>query len=267
MSLNAPWMATARVACTFRSRRRKPADLISVCLTNYNYSCYILEALDSIAAQTHAPLELVVVDDHSRKDDSVALITAWMEENHKRFWHATLVVHARNQGPSAARNTAFSHAGGTFVFVMDADNTVYPRALGRLHEAALDGGFDATYSQIEFFGLEQRIGSADIWDPMQMARENYVDVMALIRRQAWMDVDGYSHIDEGWEDYDFWLKFMDHGFEAGYVPEILCRYRMHGDSRTTNDAWAAHERLRAIMAFRHPELTARARMASPVAKA
>ncbi|GBQ13424.1 glycosyltransferase family 2 protein [Komagataeibacter rhaeticus] len=267
MSLNAPWMATGQSARTFKSRRKKPADLISICLTNYNYGCYIIDALDSIAAQTHTALDLVVVDDHSTKDGSVDLITAWMEANQKRFWRASLIVHARNLGPSAARNTAFGHAMGTFVFVMDADNTIYPRALARLHEAARDGGFDATYSQIEFFGREQRLGLADIWDPMQMARENYVDVMALVRRQAWMDVDGYSHIDAGWEDYDFWLKFMDHGLEAGYVPEILCRYRVHGDSRTTNDAWAAHESLRAIMAFRHPELTARARMATQVVKA
>ncbi|KAB8123605.1 glycosyltransferase family 2 protein [Komagataeibacter medellinensis] len=266
MSLNAPWMATGQTVCTFKSRRRQPADLISICLTNYNYGRYIIAALDSLAAQTHAALDLVVVDDQSTQDESVALIAAWMEANHKRFWRTTLIVHTRNQGPSAARNTAFHHAVGTFVFVMDADNIIYPRALGRLHEAARDGGFDATYSQIEFFGREQHIGSADIWDPTQMARENYVDVMALIRRQAWMDVDGYSHIDEGWEDYDFWLKFMDHGLEAGYVPEILCRYRVHGNSRTTNDAWAAHESLRAIMAFRHPELTARARAATSVVK-
>ncbi|GCE81184.1 glycosyltransferase [Komagataeibacter oboediens] len=267
MSITAPWMATGQTAFTFRSRRKKPLDLVSVCVTNFNYGDYITDALDAIAAQTHAPLDLIVVDDHSDRDDSVALITAWMEENHQRFWRCTLIVHTRNQGPSAARNTAFRHAMGAFVFVMDADNTIYPRAIARLHEAARDGGFDATYCQLEYFDREQRIGSADIWDPAQMTRENYVDVMALIRRQAWADVDGYSHIDQGWEDYDFWLKFIDHGFEAAYVPEILCRYRMHGNSRTTNDAWAAHESLRGIMAFRHPELTARYLLATPDVKA
>ncbi|MDT8870872.1 glycosyltransferase family 2 protein [Komagataeibacter rhaeticus] len=129
MSLNAPWMATGQSACTFKSRRKKPADLISICLTNYNYGCYIIDALDSIAAQTHTALDLVVVDDHSTKDGSVDLITAWMEANQKRFWRASLIVHARNLGPSAARNTAFGHAMGTFVFVMDADNTIYPAPL------------------------------------------------------------------------------------------------------------------------------------------
>ena len=259
MSITAPWMAPCQTACTFKSRRRKAPDLISVCITNFNYARYILDALESVAAQSHAALELIVVDDCSDRDESVACITAWMEENHARFWRCTLIVHTRNQGPSEARNTAFKHASGSFVFVMDADNTIYPRAIGRLYMAACDGGFDATYSQIEYFGHERRIGSADIWDPAQMARENYVDVMALIRREAWEKVDGYSHIDEGWEDYDFWLKFIDHGLEVAYVPEILCRYRTHGNSRTTNDAWAAHDSLRAIMAFRHPALSARYR--------
>ncbi|AQU88049.1 glycosyl transferase [Komagataeibacter nataicola] len=266
MNIAAPWMATDQTAFAFKHRRRKPADLVSLCVTNFNYGRYIIEALDSLAAQTHPALELVVVDDCSDKDDSVALITAWMEENHARFWRCTLVVHTRNLGPSAARNTAFRHAGGVFVFVMDADNMIYPRAIARLHEAAVDGGFDATYCQLEYFGKEQRIGSADIWDPAQIVRENYVDVMALLRREAWVAVDGYSHIDEGWEDYDFWLKFIDRDFQAAYVPEILCRYRVHGNSRTTNEAWVAHESLRAIMAFRHPALSARYRQSPAAAR-
>jgi GT2 family glycosyltransferase len=76
--------------------------------------------------------------------------------------------------------------------------------------------------------------------------------MGIIRKSAWEAVGGYSHIDEGWEDYDFWLKFVDAGLTPGYVPEILCRYRVHGRSRTATEAYIAHEQLKLIMAFRHP---------------
>ena len=165
-----------------------------------------------------------------------------------------LLRHQRNQGPSGARHTAFREALGRSVFVIDADNEIYPRAIARLHAALWDGDFDAAYSQLEIFGDRRAVGRGDIWDPVELARDNYVDVMALIRRDAWERVDGYTHIEEGWEDYDFWLKFADAKMEVGYVPEILCRYRVHGKSRTAIEAHAAHEQLKLIMAFRHPVL-------------
>ena len=84
-----------------------------------------------------------------------------------------------------------------------------------------------------------------------MLKNNYVDVMALVKKSAWQQVDGYSHIERGWEDYDFWLKFVDAGLTPGYVPEILCRYRVHEKSRTATDAFHAHEDLKVAMAFRH----------------
>ena len=73
----------------------------------------------------------------------------------------------------------------------------------------------------------------------------------LVKKQAWEQVDGYSHIDEGWEDYDFWLKFITHKLDVGYVPEILCRYRVHGKSRTANEAHVHHQTLERMMDFRH----------------
>ena len=87
---------------------------------------------------------------------------------------------------------------------------------------------------------------------MLLRTGNYIDVMALVSREAWRKVDGFSHLELGWEDYDFWLKFIDAGFTAAYLPEILCRYRLHGASRTDKDALPAHELLRQVMAIRHP---------------
>jgi glycosyltransferase involved in cell wall biosynthesis len=228
-----------------------PENLISVCVTVFNYGRFLTDCLDSIKRQTHVPLDLVIVDDCSDMDDSVDVAFKWATENRDRFYRVRVHSHRRNQGPSEARNTAFRLASGEFVFIIDADNEIYPRAIARLYEAAVSGSFEATYSQIEKFGDHQAIGEADIWDIDAMRRNNYVDIMALVKREAWRKIDGFTHIEEGWEDYDFWLKFIDAGFSAAYVPEILSRYRVHGKSRTATEAYAAHENLRVIMAFRH----------------
>jgi glycosyltransferase involved in cell wall biosynthesis len=247
-----PWTPAAAIAFESRRKTKPPAGLISVCVTVYNYADYLPDCLDSLAAQTYQPLDIVIVDDKSERDDSLNVATDWATENAARFWRISVLANIRNQGPAAARNAAFNHALGSRVFIIDADNTIYPRCIARLDAAMTNGDFDATYAQLEYFGTERKIGSSDIWDPAVIAGENYVDVMALVKKAAWAEIDGFSHIEEGWEDYDFWLKFIDAGFTAGYQPEILCRYRVHGKSRTHTDAYAAHEKLRAIMAYRHP---------------
>lgn len=251
MNITKPWMPAVVEHLTFRKSGRTPNNLVSVCVTNFNYSRYLLKCLSSIFEQTHDNLDLVIVDDCSKDDDSIEVARAWVEGNHHRFYRATLRSHGRNQGPSESRNTAFRIALGNAVFVMDSDNQIYPRAIARLHSAMKDGEFSATYSQLEVFGDRRGIGSADIWDPAAMAANNYVDVMALIKKRAWEKVDGYSHIDEGWEDYDFWLKFITHKLSVGYVPEVLCRYRVHDKSRTAVEAHAHHQTLERLMDLRH----------------
>ena len=47
------------------------------------------------------------------------------------------------------------------------------------------------------------------WQRQRLAFENHVDAMALVRRSAWESVGGYTHIEGGWEDYDFWCKLVE----------------------------------------------------------
>lgn len=253
MSVHKPWRPAVRVVfCQKEKEQQQSEDLVSVCITNFNYGRYLPNCLNSLSKQTHKHIDLVIVDDFSQQDRSIEIATGWLKKHGARFHRALLLRHERNQGPSEARNTGFRHALGNYVFVIDADNEAYPRAIARLHSALLSGGFDATYPQLELFGKKTGVGSADIWDVSALYENNYIDVMALVRKSAWEKVDGYSHIDDGWEDYDFWLKFAEAGFTAAYVPEILCRYRVHDHSRTALEAFAAHEHLKLVMNLRHP---------------
>lgn len=252
MSIMKPWDPKAETVFLHKKKTKVSPHLISICLTNYNYGSFIEECLDSLFAQTHDPLDLVIVDDASTDPDTIEIITNWLEKHKNRFYRATLLVNPHNQGPSFSRNVAFDYAMGKSVFIIDADNALYPTALEKTYDALMRGSFPAVYTQIEEFGERNGVGRADMWDTTLMRKNNYIDVMALIRKDVWQQVGGFSHIEEGWEDYDFWLKFIDAGLEPGYLPQILCRYRVHNASRTTLEALAAHEQLELIMAFRHP---------------
>ncbi|MCR8956736.1 glycosyltransferase [Variovorax sp. S2] len=238
-----------------KTNRTWPAkDGITVAVSLFNYAQFVVECLDSIARQTHSPLDLIVVDDHSKKDDSVAVARHWMEQNSHRFDRISLLRHTRNQGLAEARNTAFEHARTDPVFVIDADNQIYPRALARLFGAIEHREFDAAYTQIELFGDQSGLGYADVWSKSFFRSGNYVDAMALISKRSWRQVGGYTHIEGGWEDFDFWCKFVDQGMRALYVPEILCRYRVHGTSMLRTDTVGATARLKIELTMRHPWL-------------
>ncbi len=229
-----------------------PSDLVTVTVSLYNYAEFLPECLDSIAAQRHAALELVVVDDASAKDASVAVARDWMQAHSERFSRVKLLRHRRNQGLAQARNTGFLHAQGANVFVLDADNALYPRAIGRLHHAIATSAAAAAYTQHELFGAKHGVGLADVWQPRWLRHGNYIDAMALISRRAWRDVGGYSHVEGGWEDYDFWCKFIEQGYVAAFVPEMLCRYRVHRASMLRTETARSYDAVFVEMTMRHP---------------
>jgi len=232
--------------------RTVATDLVTVGVSLYNYARFLPECLGSVAAQRHEALELVIVDDLSTKDDSVAVARDWLQAHEARFARVCLLRHHRNQGLAQARNTAFAHARARHVFVLDADNELYPRAIGRLHQAILTSAAAAAYTQQELFGAVSKIGLADIWHPEWLRHGNYVDAMALVSHDAWRDVGGYSHIEGGWEDYDFWCKFIEQGYTAVFVPEVLCRYRVHERSMIRTETARSYDAIFVEMTLRHP---------------
>lgn len=216
--------------------------LISVAVSLFNYDKYLPECLGSVVEQTHQRLELVIVDDGS-SDASIEVARSWIEDHQSRFERCLLVQHTQNQGLSQTRNTAFELARADYVFVLDADNMIYPRALERLLECIQTTGAGVAYSQLEIFGDQtasqldnfggqKRLGLADVWDPASFKKLNYVDAMSLISKDAWRRVGGYTNMNYGLEDYELWCKFIEHNIDGIFIPEILCRYRLHNSSMT-----------------------------------
>jgi hypothetical protein len=226
--------------------RRRPVG-VSVLLTVFNYARFVREAIASVAGSRFPDYELVVVDDCSQ-DESLASIRSELRLHPGMPW--TIVARQHNQGLAAARNCAVEHARGELVFVLDADNEIYPHALERL-VAALDSQPSASFA----YGIVERFGpngpidlmSWQRWDPSRLRYGNYIDAMAMIRRQAVLDMGGYTRDPRlhGWEDFALWCAFASNGMGGVRVPEILTRYRSGAASMisTTNvdtsAAWAA----------------------------
>ena len=99
---------------------RGSAPLVSVVMPAYNAEEHIAGSLESILAQTHPNVEIIVVDDGSTDDtESVVRKTA----------PSAKYVRIKNSGPAAARNEGNRHARGKYLAFLDADDLWHPRKL------------------------------------------------------------------------------------------------------------------------------------------
>ena len=126
--------ARDRVERSGHSYRNRPR--VSVVLTVFNYENLVGEAISSVAASDYDSYELVVVDDAST-DGSLAAIRAAVQEY--PWMPSTVVARGRNGGLAAARNLGIRYAQGDYVFILDADNAIYPHCFSRLARGARRG--------------------------------------------------------------------------------------------------------------------------------
>lgn len=240
----------------------KPGDqtaAVTVCISLYNYENYILDTLETVYKQTLAVLDLVIVDDRSG-DESAVLAQRWLEQRQSRFNTVRLVRHLQNSGLAAARNTAIGLVETPFVFILDADNHLYPRCLSRCLETLETSEAAFAYPLIEQFGAMPGVMGNRVWNRERLARVNYIDAMALVRRSVLLQVGGYTRMPyPGWEDYDLWCKLAEQDHFGVLIPEFLARYRVHPTSmlRTTTNRSGKIEVVIDDMMQRHPWLKLR----------
>ena len=96
--------------------------LVSVILPVYNRAGWVARAVESVLAQTHRPVELLVVDDGST-DDTRRVIEG--------FGSRLRLLEQSHAGAEAARNLGLAHARGEFVAFIDSDDVWYEDRLSR----------------------------------------------------------------------------------------------------------------------------------------
>lgn len=127
---------------------------ISVIIPVYNCEEYLPACLDSIVCQTHTDLEIILVNDGSR-DNSPAICDAYAQKDAR-----IRVIHQKNQGVSAARNTGLDAATGNWIGFVDSDDTIEPDIYETLLNLALKHDADIAhcgYRKIHFDGTSKAV--------------------------------------------------------------------------------------------------------------
>ncbi len=200
---------------------------ITIMMSIYNPDQRLLEAIRSVALSNTNDYEIVIADDGSstKSFDSI-------ERELARYPWVPAVVYARpvNAGVMTVRNWIINHARGKYIFNLDQDNLVYPDCLKTLSDA-LDQDPDAAFAYGILEGFDSR-GPVDLishlpWSKQRLGSGNWIDAMAMMRRDILLEVEGYSKDLRTWgyEDFELWCRLADRGYGAAFVPSIVGRYR------------------------------------------
>ncbi len=109
---------------------------ISVVIPFRNRADFLPRTLRSVAAQTHRPLEVLLVDNGST-DDSAAICHDFITE-HSATNFCISLLSEKQPGAARARNLGLAHATSPYVYFFDSDDEMSPDFLSDIHKILLE---------------------------------------------------------------------------------------------------------------------------------
>lgn len=206
---------------------------VSIIVPSYNQEPYLRDAINSALSQTHPDIEIVVVDDGST-DNSLKIAKEYPIK----------VVSQTNRGLSSARNTGVMNSTGEYILPLDADDILEMHCVGKLLSVARETSADVVAPSIKTFGIAEEVTHLMPSPNLNDFRYgNRIAYCALIRREALLEVGGYSSkMVEGYEDLHLWVNLLSRGKKILTVPDVLFNYRVKEQSMW-RDALKNHKKL------------------------
>ncbi len=214
-----------------------PLPLVSVIMPTYNRGPRLVEAIESVLAQTYPAVELIVVDDGST-DDTAQRLAAYRGR-------ITTTLSQPNQGQAAARNQGIRASTGAFIAFLDDDDLMFPtkiaqqmRYLQNHPEVGLvtcrHYRMDEAGNKVSRAGL---LPEGEVFS--QLALSDFIWAGAPLLRRECLETVGEFDTNLPWrgrfaEDWDLWLRLAGAGVRFGCVQELLGAYRLTPIRPTAN---------------------------------
>lgn len=228
---------------------------MSVIIPTFNRFRYVLNTISSIRLQTVKSIEIIVVNDRSTQAEyythdwqSEGVTIVHLKENSKKIYGFACAAHVRNHG--AAR------ASGKWLAFCDDDDIWFPKKLA-LQLAGLEGAGDCQLSctdgrigkgpynsnlSYKMYNAEHYASALlsltgmpelpSVWDLKFLRLHNCVICSSvLMTRRLWDTIGGMNILPNGKEDYDCWLRALEHT-NCIYIRDPCFYYdNDHGDGQ------------------------------------
>ena len=218
--------------------------LISIVMPVYNVSPKLLKAaIKSVEEQQYTNWELCIADDCSTNQETINVLKSYSTNKIK------IVYLKENGNISKASNEALKLATGSYVALLDNDDTLTKDALLEVVRYINDFNPDIIYSD------EDKINQLDEYSaphhkpefsPDLLLSQNYICHFLVIKKEIIDSVGGFEIGLEGAQDYDLILKCTEKTSNIRRIPKVLYHWRMIEGSTATNIGAKsyAHEALR-----------------------
>jgi GT2 family glycosyltransferase len=216
-------------------------DTISVIIPAFEAEGLIDAALASVAAQTRAPDEVVVVDDGST-DATARRARTWSDRLPLNVIRLEENVGAR-LGAGGPRAIAIDASAGGLLALLDVDDVWLPDHLAVLEAAhRVDPGGLVTANHVRWVpsgGIGRRTAAALVPVPaperqrLAILAENFGFIGSLFSRDLYDRAGGFRPVP--CEDWDLWIRMIHAGAHVTMPETVTVLYRQSAHSVSADD--------------------------------
>ena len=204
--------------------------LVSIVMPVWNGQKYLSESILSVLNQTYPNIELILVDDAS--SDSTPEIISKFSKVDSRI---RVFTNQNNLKLPASLNVGFRESLGEWLTWTSDDNLLDTDCIEKLLKHALNMNSRFVFSDYQIINTESKILSINRTGPGEhIYLENTVGACFLYHRSVADKVGAYAEDKFMFEDYDYWVRVREAGFNLEHISKIHpYRYRIHDKQLST----------------------------------
>jgi glycosyltransferase involved in cell wall biosynthesis len=221
-------------------------DKVTVVIPCFNSGATLIQAVNSVKAQTWNFVEIIIVDDGSTDQNTISTLESLKD---------VILIRQQNKGLPAARNTGFQAAAEGFILPLDSDDWLEPIAIESLMCGLRDNqaaAFAYSYIELEGDALGVLPKSYNYFEQLFL---NQIPYCLLLPYSTWRQVGGYDEsMLNGYEDWDFNIRLGAIGLHGHVVRRALFHYRVSSGGMLISKSNRLHSQLWRYIQMKHPLL-------------
>ncbi|MDO8141866.1 MAG: glycosyltransferase, partial [Candidatus Brocadiales bacterium] len=217
----------------------QPHPLVTVIVPTYNRSDTLKRTLESIAAQTYKRIEAIVVNDAG--EDVSGVIDTFHDRLSIKY-----LVHDKNKGLAAVRNTAIKHAAGQYIAYLDDDDIFHPHHIETAVKVLTTTNYKAVYTDA-YRAYQTKKGDTyqvikkDIPYSIDYVKgifykTNITPVLCVVHDRTCFNEAGiFDETLTVLEDWDLWIR-MSEKYDFYHIREVTCEFSWRADGTSTTSS-------------------------------
>lgn len=212
---------------------------VTVGITHYERPSKLIDAVISVIKQTYENIELIVLDDGSKKPETLAALD-YVEKLLDKV--SGRLIRSENGYLGAARNKIVKNSDSKYLCFLDDDDLMKSDLVEKLVLSAESSNAEVINCLNQFMdtsrrsegvaftdNFDEKVSYVPIGGPLSVGYSSNClgSATALIRRDFFEKIGGYTELKAvGHEDYELFLNVLQHGGKIEVMPEALYLYEV-----------------------------------------